>query len=224
MKNFVTSAALVASVATLSSGAFAEEKKAGIYLEQGLFSYSRGSEIVDGDDPVTTTGYAPMPNSLEIGLTLWDKVNVYLYPTQEKEPISLGYMVLPELELGVAVGLDYLKEGNDDAVTFSTYGLSATYNLELPIGALETSAAYTLNATTNSPNEDTEDEEDTYDSTAGNSMSLELALVVPLMDNVSYVGGLAYSTNASTETFDSTNTKTTGTSLDISLAGLRVTL
>jgi hypothetical protein len=94
------------------------------------------------------------------------------------------------------------------------------YNLELPIGALEATALYAMSASTTPSATEGEDASEV----AGSEMGIDLALVVPLMDNVSYVGGLAYSTNASTETFDSTNTKTTGTSLDISLAGLRVTL
>ncbi len=220
MKKFVTSAALVASVATISSGAFAEEKKAGIYLEQGLFSYSSGSTTVGEEDAVETTEYAPMPNNLEIGVTLWDKVNVYLYPTQEKSPVSLGYLLLPNLELGVAIGLESVKEGDNDATTASNYGFSAMYNLELPMGALETTAFYAMSAST-TPSE-TEGEDATE--VAGTGMGIDLALVVPLMDNVSYVGGLSYTMTAATATLGSTDTETTGTSLDISLAGLRVTL
>ena len=152
-----------------------------------------------------------------------DKFNIYFYPFLDGNALaSISYMVRPDLELGIDIGLNATKV---DSPKFnrndSIYGAFATWSVPVDTMHLEnmlivdrSSRKITdLNPSTNI--ESTEESSSLF--IKGSTL-----LVVPLAKNASYLGGVWIASSSAT---DKTNDiKSTSHQYGLVLAGFRITL
>lgn len=217
----------VGVAALVGSSAMAGEGGLTIQVNHKVLTYSSSTTKTDVGGTSTdekTTEVATYPGDLTVllGFNNWA---VYLYPGQEGRAIGAGYMVMPELEVGVNLGVNSKNIDKPKTETAdNNYGIYGIYYLNMGKPSLEIG----LNIDSISSNEKADETEDGVDNavdtlkTSGMSYGLNVDYILPVAGAFSYFAGLNYSlSNTKDTTTAGTDEKVTDSSLAVTLAGAR---
>ncbi len=204
--------ALVAAGMVLGGNAFADnhgEGKAKFTMQQSALTWGKLGITPDGGDEVSTTTLTTRTDDLYVQAS-WNGMSVYLYP-HGTDQFSVSYMVMPELEVGLDLGMhSESKSEGDEATDDMKWGLWGTYYVSLGKPTVEVTVAVANDASkdTDAANVETKSATMTY--------GFQAQYVLPLAGGFSYVAGLSYAMGSESES------KTDLTNLGVKLAAFRL--
>ena len=166
-----------------------------------------------------------MPNSMELMVNV-DKVNYYLYPTDDEMSLGVGYYVMPALEVGFTLSLDSTKVDKPKLESVGNdYGLAATYYLGLGNHSVEIDLAFGLF----SGKDDKTDTDPTTNVTtiskstsSGTAYNVGVSYVCSISKNFAWLAGVGYVGGSLEDKSGSLKTKTTFSLLDVNLTTFRI--
>lgn len=214
---------LIAALLVSGPSAFAGDGKSSVSYDINVNLLQHMSSTVetktDGKtDEQKQTSMATSPRDLYIGIYL-DKLYIYLYP-QTQGYFGVGYGVMPNLEVGLGLGINSTtldKPKNEESSTM--VNVYTTYTQ--PIGKPKMEFTLLLGSTTSTTETAAaEGEPNVKTETKGTDVTLGAVYVHPICDGVNYTFGLWYSQTSSEET--EAKIDTSSSSLTVNLAGLRL--
>lgn len=195
-----------------------------VQVNHEVLSYSSASSKSEISGASTTSKYTAVESyeggtQVILGFNNWA---MYLYPNQAGTAIGAGYMVMPELEVGLNLGVSSTSE-DDETVKVTTadnnYGLYGKYFLSMGKPSLE--IGLRIDSTTT--NEKTEPAAATVEKKeSGMSYRLGVDYVLPVAGAFSYVGGVSYAMANTKDSGPTAEVKNTNSGFKIKLAGVRL--
>jgi hypothetical protein len=195
-----------------------------ITLQQTALTYSSSESTSKPEDEKetkeTSTSLNTMPNSLSIQAS-WDNISIYIFPTSPGNPLSISYMVLNELELGLNIGFEASKKSRQTSSN-NSFGFFGFYYVEVGPGVIETGLAFDTNSNTSKTTSvDTETKTSRIEKTSESSATTLLTtdFVYAINKRFSYFGGVSYT--IATKTDNENKVKTTENMFGLNIASFR---
>ncbi len=221
----------VGVAAVVGTAAMAAEGGLSVQVNHDVLTYSSASTKTEmGGASVTSKNTAIQTYNGDLSVVLgFQNWTLYLFPGQGGTPLRAGYMVMPELEVGLNLALN--SSSNDDKasspavktdIAKNTYGLYGTYFLNLGKPSLEIGLAIdseTSNTKTVTTTEGVAGAA-VEEKLSGMSYGLTVDYILPVAGGFSYVAGLGYEMSNMKES--ESDTKMTTSTLMVKLAGARL--
>ncbi len=219
-KVLVAAATCFLSVNLMAEGA--GEKK-GFEIKTSLYNYKTDTtktKVGSGTEGTVKSTELSMPNSLELIMDATKMVRIYIYPLQANPDagLGIGYRAMPNLEVGVRIGLVSTTQDKPKDNTSSTgLGLFGVYTHDLGASSLDFKASF---GSRMDKSEDETSGTNKKENWSKTSLSLGVDYVHPLCPTVSYVGGISFNMNTAKEKESDINVKQQVVGLQ--LLGLRM--
>ena len=206
-----------------SSGFAADAVK--FHAEQGVLNWTQANTEVKPDGGTAakakTDSMETMPNSLELRAEM-DKMAFYMYPTDASRDFGFGYYAMPELEVGITLGIDSNKVDKPKTESAdNSYGLGVTYYLPVGANSVELGLGFSMSSGTDKSTDATTAVE-TKTTSTGSTVSLGATYVLALAKNFDWTAGIGYSSGSEEDKVGTAKVKTTSTAMALNLTTFRV--
>lgn len=205
----------------LSGLSYGQSKKAKFTSEIGLLSYTNHKSKPDGGTETSKNSVVSTPNNLLLGVW-WDSFGVYVMPESTGGEVAFSYVLSPAIELGLGLGVNNNEEKTGANKTTTVQNQVRLYGIHyltlMPSVTLESTLSLTV--ATNKSDTTTPDS-NTSTSTTSRTVSINLAFLYQMTDNLYYIGGPAYSAGNQE---DQDSNKSSLSTLTVNFLGFRYLL
>ncbi len=215
------------AASTMSTAARAETQ---VRLSLPMLHYVSDSQTLtpdEGEETKNDSGGVATALLEEAEISVfWAKFVVALNPFADAKVLSLGFMVMPKLEVGADFGYNSTStkepETESSRMLLGAYGVGSQKLGKFAVEARGGVRYASSSSTTTTKSGDPEVETETKTESSGFGFEAEGLVVVPLAKNVSYAGGvgIGYDSSADAES----KLKTSSFRILLTLASLRVSI
>lgn len=170
----------------------------------------------------TTEGFSTAGTDGTYAEISWGAYNAYFYPFQDAKTVALSYMVNDTLEVGLSLGLNEMstnkpKEKHNE----NTVGAFVSYSPTLGTVPTEMVLGYTTVSGVDETRDATTDAK-IKKTSSNNELALSIDAVVPISNNLHYLGGISYKIQNTNEKDTTGRTKNTIGVFGVNIATLRL--